>query len=381
MTRVLHMIETPGTGGAERVLVDIARSLPSPFESVGAILVDGWTVQELRATGIPCHILPLQRSFDYGWPSRLARFIQTNRIDIVHAHEFTSAVYAAFGAALASVPIVSTIHGKNYWPERLYRRAALRIAIEMSAAFVAVSFDLARFVSATVPVPERKLTVVRNGIDLTKFFPDVSSAARARAELGAAPSDVVILCVGALDPVKGQSILVDVACGLRGRVAPFKIWIVGEGPLRSELQSRIDKENLGDCVRLLGWRTDVATLLSSANLSVLPSFSEGMPLAVMESMACGTPIVASRVGGVGELIVDGTHGLLVRAGDVQALTAAVSRLVTDHALGSRLATAGRDRAAKEFSLTGMTDRYAELYRAALDSAGRRSLVSAPVNQP
>jgi len=362
--RVLHAIETPGTGGAERVLVDVARSLGAQFHSLGLGLVDGWTTKQLVAHGIETTVLPLQRSFDLGWPARFAKFLKQAKIDVVHCHEFTTTCYAALGCALASVPLIATVHGKNYWPERAYRRTALRWAMRRSKAFVAVSDDLRTHMVDTLGVKRDRITVVTNGIDLAKFRPDAAAGTRLRAGHGAGPDDVVIICVGALEPVKAHDVLLDSIAAVRAQLPSVKLWLVGEGYLRESLEQRSAALGLTDTVRFLGWQTNVHALIAAADFSVLASHSEGMPLAVIESMACERAVVATRVGGTGEIVEDGVSALLVPAGSVTELTRALLDLARNPELRARLAREGLLQARKRFSLTSMVERYEQLYRGA-----------------
>lgn len=362
--RILHAIETPGTGGAERVLVDVARSLSPAFQSLGFGLVDGWTTKQLAGLGIETTVLPLQKSFDLGWPKRFAQFLRQSKIDVVHCHEFTTTVYATLGCALASVPLISTIHGKNYWPERYYRRAALRWAIRRSAAFIAVSEDLRNHMVDTLGVKRERVTVVPNGIDLSKFRPDPAAGASLRATHGAGPDDLVIICVGALEPVKAHDVLFDAIAAVRAQIPQVKLWLVGEGYLRESLEQRSAALGLSDTIRFLGWQTNVHSLIAAADFSVLASHSEGMPLAVIESMACERAVVATRVGGTGELVADGVSALLVPAGSASELTRALLDLARDTQKRARFAHEGLLRARKHFSLASMVERYEALYRSA-----------------
>jgi glycosyltransferase involved in cell wall biosynthesis len=365
MIRVLHAIETASTGGAERVLVDVARSLSPDFHSIGMTLVEGWTSRELRRHAIDTHVLPLQRAFDWRWPARFARFLRSHAIDVVHCHEFTTTCYAALGSMLAGVPLVSTMHGKNYWPERAYRRRALHWAAGRSHAFVAVSEDLQRFAAQVLSLPAKQVQVVPNGVDLAAFVPNAEASARIRSSLGISPDDVVIVAVGALEPVKGHAALIEAMAQVCQRAPAAKLWIVGEGYLRSELEALVERHGLRESIAFLGWRTDIHHVIAAADFSVLASKSEGMPLAVMESMACARPVVATRVGGLPELIEHEVSGLLVQPDDVGQLAAALHILVAQPQRRRELGEAAYQRASARFSLAAMTASYQEIYRTAV----------------
>jgi glycosyltransferase involved in cell wall biosynthesis len=363
--RVLHAIETPGTGGAERVLVDIARSLTLPFESLGMTLVEGWTADQLRAHGIETHVMSLRRSFDLAWPFAFAKFLRRQRIDIVHCHEFTTTCYAALGCAIASVPLVSTMHGKNYWPERAYTRVALRSAARSAASFVVVSEDLKRFACEVLRLAPSVVRVVPNGIDLTTFKPNEQASVAVRASLGASSENVVIVCVGALEPVKAHAKLLEAMAILIRTTPHARLWLVGEGYLREDLERHVATLGLQNVVRFLGWRTDVHAILAAADISVLASRSEGMPLAIMESMACQRAVIATRVGGLPELIEDGISGLLVNADSSTQLAEAMHCLTIEPERRKALGTAASLRAAERFSLGSMKASYQWIYQNAV----------------
>jgi glycosyltransferase involved in cell wall biosynthesis len=329
---------------------------------VGLGLVDGWTTQQLRAHGIPTTVLPLTHAFDRSWPLRFARFLERSRIDVVHCHEFTIFCYAAAGCALASVPLIATVHGKNYWPERAYRRAALRWAIRRASAFVAVSEDLRRHIMDTLDVGGECINVVANGIDLEKFRSEAVPCELVRARHGAHRDDIVIVCVAALERIKAHDILFDAIAAVRMGVPSLKLWLVGEGCLRESLERRSAELGLTDTIRFLGWQPEVQSLIAAADVSVLASRSEGMPLAVIESMACARPVVATLVGGIGEIIEHGVSGFLVAPGSANELADALLRFARDRELRERIGRAGLEQARRRFGLRQMVERYEQLYR-------------------
>ncbi len=362
--RVLHIIETPGTGGAETVLVDIAAGLPPEFTSVGVMMCESWTGRELAKRGIPVSVLPLRRSFDAGWPVRFAKLIRAQQVDVVQSHEFTANVYATAGARLAGVPIVCTTHGKNYWPHALYRRTAYRWAARSSRAFVAVSKDLGRFVSNTLGIAEGSVRIIRNGIDVDVFKRDESARARVRAELSLKDSQPLVLACGELTEVKGHEWLVR-AARLMAQVRPdVLVAIAGDGPLHGHLQSLAISLGITSNVRFLGFRRDIPGLLSAADIFVMPSLSEGLPLAILEAMAAGVPVVATAVGGVPELIRPGDTGWLVQPRNEDELARALLEVSADTTVRSRVAHAAQRLCTEQYALRTTVNAYAEWYRKA-----------------
>ncbi len=364
--KVLHIIETPGTGGAERVLVDIATRLPSGFTSIGVMMCESWTGRELARHGIPVTVMPLRRSFDAGWPLRFARFIREQGVDLVQSHEFTASVYATAGARLAGIPIVCTTHGKNYWPFARYRRMAYRWTAGNAAAFVAVSRDLGGFISQTLGISGERVTVIRNGIDTDGFPRDPVARARVRADLGVQDQQVLVLACGELAEVKGHEVLLRALPGIIAAHPGVLVAIAGDGPLRSRLEAVARETGIAANVRFLGFRRDVPALLNAADLFVMPSLSEGLPLAILEAMAAKVPIVATAVGGVPELIQPGRTGWLVPAGDGAALAAGLSDALTGGVASHRdIVVAAAQLCREQYALSATVNAYADCYRRAM----------------
>jgi glycosyltransferase involved in cell wall biosynthesis len=207
--------------------------------------------------------------------------------------------------------------------------------------------------------------VVRNGIDLARFTPNTVHGEAVRASLDAAADDVVIVSVGALEPVKGHRLLIEAMAELHRTQPTVKLWLVGEGYLRGELEAQATQLGLQRVVSFLGWRTDVPAVLAAADFSVLASQSEGMPLAAMESMACGRPVVATRVGGLGELIESGVSGVLIAPGNLEELVSALRGLVENAEQRSMLGAAANQRAVEQFSVQAMQASYEAIYRRAI----------------
>jgi glycosyltransferase involved in cell wall biosynthesis len=306
--------------------------------------------------------MPLQRSFDAGWPIRFAKFIRSEKVDVVQSHEFTANVYATAGARLAGVPIVCTTHGKNYWPYALYRRAAYRWAARNSRAFVAVSNDLGRFISSTLGIGADRVRIIRNGIDVNVFRPDASARARVRAELGLQESQPLLLACGELTEVKGHEVLIRATQHVVAKRPDVLVAIAGHGPLREHLESLTASLGITSHVRFLGFRRDVPDLLSAADVFVMPSLSEGLPLAILEAMAVGAPIVATAVGGVPELIRPRETGWLVQPRNEHELASALVEVISDSTSREVVSRAAQQLCTGEYALQATVNSYADWYR-------------------
>jgi glycosyltransferase involved in cell wall biosynthesis len=226
---------------------------------------------------------------------------------------------------------------------------------------VAVSRQLGDWLVQDVGIAAEKVIVIPNGVDASKFSGHHGRLGLRATSHGYAPADIVVGTVGRLDPVKNQSALIEVASQLAAPYPSLRFAIVGDGREKQALQYEVDRRGLGKRVRLIGHRDDIPEVLKTFDLFVLPSLGEGMCNTILEAMASGLPVVATRVGGNPELVEDGITGRLVAPGDVAALTQAVEFYVRHERLRREHGGAGRARVLRGFTLDAMVQRYAALY--------------------
>lgn len=318
---------------------------------------EGWLARELSGTGVRTEVFQLDRPFSPRFARWLTETLRRHRIALAHSHEFTMAVYGAWAARRAGVPHLLTMHGSRYYAGRLQRRLAMRAAVALSSATVAVSQSVARHLSRDLWVRGSTITTIPNGAGLV---PVTQSSLRAELRLSA--DDRLVLAVGNLYPVKGHTHLLEAFGLLAHRFPNLHVAIAGRGDLDASLRSRADALGLSARFHLLGLRSDVANVLAGADVFVLPSLSEGLPLALIEAMLAGRPIVATAVGEVRTVLNGGAGhaGVLVPPGDAAALADALWRLLSDPAEARRLAAAATRRA-EDYTLAKMTERYVALY--------------------
>jgi len=301
----------------------------------------------------------------------MARLFRAYRPDVVHTRNWTC-IDAIIGARLARVPVV--IHGEHGReasdPEgrNAFRRRVRRLLSPLVTEFVTVSRDLARWLTSDVGILPAKITQIYNGVDTDRFSP--GNRHEARESLGLPRGPIVMGTVGRLDPVKDHRGLIEAFHGLAGR-QDTQLLIVGDGPCRPELERLTGELGLRGRVRLLGERDDINVILRALDVFILPSLGEGISNAILEAMATGLPVVATRVGGNSELVDDGVSGFLVPSRSTGSLAAALQRYVDDPALIRRHGDGGRIRTLKQFSLSRMFAAYDALYSRVLAKASRR----------
>lgn len=360
---VAHLIETDGPGGAERVVVELATSL----QAAGAYNVvflpangEGWLAEQLRGSGVAIEYFRIDHAISPSCVRTIASAIRRHKVDLAHSHEFSLAMYGAWAARFAGVPHVVTMHGGRYYAQRLRRRLALRASLAITARTVAVSADLARAMSRDLWMDPSHLRVVVNGV--RHVPPDHVTL---RAELGLSYDAHLLVAVGNLYPVKGHAHLIDAMALLSDRYPTLHLAICGRGGLADVLAARARAAGLEGRVHLLGLRSDVPAVLSAADVFVLPSLNEGLPLALLEAMFAGLPIVASRVGEVPRALGYGDAGMLVPPGKPAAIAASLDMLLGDATYARMMAERAARRAHAEYDVSRMVEQYLRTYRALL----------------
>jgi glycosyltransferase involved in cell wall biosynthesis len=361
--RIAMMLESDGPGGAEMMVFRLSEELRRRGHTVipvGPAHGIGWLGGLFRRVGITPEVFRLRRPIDPGCVRGLVDLFREHRIDAVHSHEFTMAVYGAAASRVLSLPHVITMHGGFNATKALRRRIALRWAMRSSDHVVMVSGATKSQFAAALGVPESLFITVPNGVPAQQ-----GDAVRARVEFGVDRDTCVFLAVGTLELHKGHQLLLEALVLLknRGLNTPWKLIIAGGrgGDQHESLLRYIEQAGLVDRVHIVTNRNDISDLLALASVFVMPSLIEGLPMALLEAMHARKAIIASVTAGIPEAILHGRDGLLVPPGDVQALASAIELLLTDPAKRLALGEAAAVRANSQFTVQIMADRYEALY--------------------
>jgi glycosyltransferase involved in cell wall biosynthesis len=367
--RVLHLLDSLLPGGAERLATTLAiRVDPDRFRSSVCVSrpmdAPSPLVDDLRQAGVA--ILELPRTSRYAvWAwSPLVRLLRRERIDVLHSHMFGSNVWGAALAAVGRVPaFVAHEQGFTFDGAALRPLLDRELIARVADAYVVVSrADERTMVEAGVR-PD-KLRLVPNGI-----APLATPSNDVRAELGIARDAEVVGTVSVLRPEKALDVLVVAAESLAREFPRLRVLVAGAGPEEERLRALVRGRGLERTVQLLGFRRDVANVLAALDVVVSTSDREGTPLAVLEAMAAGKPVVATRVGGIPDLVEDGVHGLLVPPRDPSALALALARLLRDPEARSELGRNARERQRREFDIGVVVARVEALYEELVAAAG------------
>jgi len=358
--QVLHSLTM---GGAEMLAARLARGLRDRVEFHFACLDDLGTLgEELRQEGFPVHVLGRRPGFDWRCSYGLTRLLHRARVDVVHAHQYTPFFYAMTARLLYRRPaLIFTEHGRHFpdYPRRK-RMLANRLLLRRRDRVVAVGEAVRQALIDNEGIPAGRVGVVYNGISL----PDLAAPPardEVRRELAIGPDDLVLMQVARLDYLKDHATAIRTLARVVAQRPDARLVLVGEGPERVKIEEQVRSQGLEESVRLLGLRKDVARLLVAADVFLLTSISEGIPLTLIEAMAAGLPVISTQVGGVAEVVADGVSGLLAPAGDDAALAQHVLRLADDAALARHMGTCGRRRAQEMFAEDRMQADYCRLY--------------------
>lgn len=363
---VVHFVDGNAFGGCEEVVLTLLAGLdrkhwrPILFHHGAAAMV----LDKARDCGIECRWLP--RITRHGLVRTMLQFrreLRAVEADVFHAHLNwpLAGRHQVRAARITGIPVVATCH--------LYSAIAGargRVEHKLHAAiidrYIAVSNEVERRLCVDLGVRGSKISVVQNGIQLTPA--DGVTGSRIREALTEGDKYSVVLTPARLHAQKGHVYLLEAAA-----LVPDAVFVLaGDGPERARLERYAQKLGVAGRVRFLGHRLDVRQLLESCDVFVLPSLYEGLPLAVLEAMAAGKPVVATAIGGTNEIVEHGVTGLLVPPGEPEELAGAIHKLLSDRVLAGRLAESGRARAIEHFSAEAMVRGVARIYDEVLTAA-------------
>ncbi|MDZ7268859.1 MAG: glycosyltransferase [candidate division KSB1 bacterium] len=363
---VLHLIEDLDQGGAERVLVNLVSGLnPRRFTPLVCCLRHkGVLAAELEARRIPVIALQKKAGIDPGLLGRLQQLLRSHRVTVLHAHVFTANFWGRLAALLAGVPVrISHEHSTFTVDDRL-RRGIERVLAPHTSRIVAVSEQLRRRLLAECCLPAEKVVTIHNGLRL----PLVTNRQRQNelvAEFGLERFSPLLGAVGRLEVRKNFPLLLQAMTRVRQEFPRAGLLLVGAGPEAEPLQQQAARLGLREHVIFAGQRRQAHELLPLLTVFCLPSQTEGISMALLEAMAAGVPVVATAVGGNPEIIPQPRYGLLVPAGDHQALATALLETLRDRSTARARAQAAQKFVQQHFTETAMIRKVEELYLQAL----------------
>ena len=372
--RVLHLLSGCTVGGCERHVLSLLSRLDrrryEPWLACFVAEPDAAEpmVPQFRAHGVKTVDLRADGRTDPRALWRLGRLMRRGRFEIVHAHSFRTELAAVlWGKLLGRAPIVvRTVHNwDEFYVQSRYARLARASAAQLDR-IVVISEAVGRYLRERGGLPGDRMTRIYYGIDVGDWGTGGEAASSQPLTPNRRPPTLGI--VARLAPQKGHRVLFDAMPRVLERIPSARLRVIGHEELSSvaELRAYAERRGVADRIQFEGFRGDVPALLRELDLLVLPSFWEGFGLVLLEAMAAGRPVVATRVGPIPEVVLDGETGLLVEPGDPEGLAGAIVRVLGDRGLAERLGRAGRARVAERFGLERMVAETEALYRDLLE---------------
>lgn len=369
IVQVLHSLEC---GGAERLALRLAQGLAPDYVTTFVCLdTRGLLASEAEHNSCDVHVLNRRPGLDWSCRHRLRRLFRQIQPAVVVAHQYTPFFYSSLARGLSrSPPIIFVEHGRHFPdPRKLHRILANRLLFRRHDAVIAVAESVKQAVICKEGIASRRVHVIPNGIDPQPYFAAAALRETTRQELGLTDGDVVLIQVARLDHLKDHSTAISAVEKIRhDRV---RLLIVGDGPEESQIRQRVSHSPTRERFRLLGYRQDVPNLLAAADVFLLSSISEGLPVTVLEAMAAALPIVATNVGDLAKAVTNGTTGFLVPPRCPEAMANALTRLCTSPELRRQLGLAGQKLLLSQFTEESMHTAYRKLIQTILRSHPRR----------
>ncbi len=367
---ICHVIHALGVGGAEILVDQMVRRLSDEFHCVVAVLDEiGEIGDRLKRDGFVVEHLHRQPGIDRGCAKRLKSFADREGAQILHAHQYTPFFQAMLSRGLIGRrPVVFTEHGRHF-PDLPSRKRSIvnRLLLRSCDRLIGCGGAVRQALIHNEGLPESRVEVIYNGVDL-KALGKSSPGAREniRKEFGYSSDDFVAVLVARLHELKDHQTALRAVDAARQQIPGLRLLLAGDGDQRAAIEQTIRERGLEKTVTLAGTRQDVADLLAAADVFLMSSISEGIPLTVIEAMAARRPVISTAVGGLPELIEHGVTGFLAPSRDDAALAKSLIELYRDGSLREQMAETAAQRANEKFSLDGMLNGYRDVYRETIE---------------
>ncbi|MHA7881234.1 MAG: glycosyltransferase [Saccharospirillum sp.] len=361
--KTLHVTFDMGIGGTEQVIRQLIAQSEHRFAENHIACIDGrigLLGEALAGQGIPIYSHPRNPGLDFTLIRWLHRLIKQHRFQVVHCHQYSPYSYGWFAHWGTGARLVFTEHGR-FHPDRHRKKARWLnpLMARTTQSLVAISKATRDALVEYEYLPRKRIDVIYNGIQGVTVNAQKQSALR--QALGLREEDIIIGTVARLDAVKNQALMLRATRELRDAGFPVKLLLVGDGPERQALEVDTALLSLEDAVIFTGFQTEPGDYLSLMDVFLLPSFTEGTSMTLLEAMSLGIPTVATRVGGTPEIVQDQQTGLLISSDDLAAFTQAITALLTDKTLYQAMSAAAKHRFETTFTAQAMAQQYQQKY--------------------
>jgi len=356
MPNILYTIETRGPGGAEILLFSMAKYCKdNGFSNHGYFIKEGWIKKKFNNAGFKTIYHPLKKGIDLFFLIHFIKIIKKYQIDVIHSHEFAMSFYSSIASLLTGVKVISTFHGMNYHCDTKRRQWMMKFIAQISN-IVAVSEDVRTLISSRAGINKKNILLIENGI---KSSADIAKGGL-KDELNLPEDCILVGTVGRLHKIKGHKYLVKAAKNLVDKNDNIYFIIAGDGAEKESIFRLIIQLGLSKRFFLIGARNDIPNLLSSLDIFILPSLSEGTSLALLEAMSYGLPIIATKVGNNPNLIKNSKHGFLIRTQHPDDIADCVQEII-DKNMFFMFSSANKKLVKEFYSFEKMMGKYLEIY--------------------
>lgn len=364
--RVLETIRQGQIGGGETHLLDLVDNLDkNTFDPVVLSFTDGPMVERLKGMGIPTHIIPTTKPFDFTKWVQVKRLMQQEKIELVHAHGTRANSNVLWAARKLHLPVVYTVHGWSFHDNQSFPLKKLRVMGEKyltGKSTVNISVSQSVHDTGTKYFSNYRSVVINNGINQQKFNP-ARSFKDIRSELNIPKEAVLILFLARFTEQKQPLTMIRSFCKAAAKNNNLHLLMVGDGELKQQADALVAGSGMSDKIFMQSFRQDVPDILAAADVYVLPSLWEGLPLGLLEAMAMGKAVIASKADGTKEVVHHNTNGIMVNVENLEEEVAnAISLLADDSPLRRQLGEQARATITSTYSAAGMTRQVEAIYK-------------------
>jgi glycosyltransferase involved in cell wall biosynthesis len=360
---VLHLTFDMHIGGTEQVISNLVQATDQAQFNTSILCIEspiGPFGEMLIARGVKIEAIPRKSGFDFGLVLKIRKCLRDNEIDILHCHQYTPWAYGLLASLASHVRVIFTEHGRFY-PDRSSwkRRFVNPLLVRYTDAITAISRATKQALTEYEYIPQNRIEVVYNGIQ--PLSPDTKGTEKLRSELGIDRSTQILGTISRLDPIKNHRLLFNAYSELVKTHPDTVLVIVGDGPIRHELESQVTELGISQRVIFTGFQPEPANYLKMFDIFLLPSLSEGTAITLLEAMSLSKPSIVTNVGGNPEIIRQMENGLVVPTDQVDSLVEACRQLLDDESKQHDMGQAAKALFDQEFTVKQMTEKYQSIY--------------------
>ena len=365
---VCHILPALPLNGAENLLLKICRNMnPDEIRTSVLLIVDGGPlVQDFKSLGIPVTIIPKRGRYDISIIWKIRKFLKNGQFDVVHTHLFTANLWGRLGNFSLGSSSICSLHSVASMEKSILRKTEQfidRLLIPLTDSVVCVTLQVMQTMQHVAKLPREKLVTIDNGIDIVLDF-DSMTKNEARSHLGLSSHGPILGLIGRFSKPKNHRIFIESLESVKARFPDLVVLLVGIGELEGEIREKVSTLGLENTVRFLGIRRDIPAILKSLDSLVIPSLWEGLPIVLLEALVSGTPVIATRVGGIPDVVINHETALLT-APDAISLSESMIWSLEHPSEMQKMAKAALIMSRERYDIRITAQRYQDLYRATL----------------